>query len=490
VSARWLAALATLTVGTTVLAEPVPEDPVLEPLDIHWGMAAVETAISLGIPTIWYWTTEEHQQIDYSLGGDWSSWKLKFTSTEKIKWDTNQFHINAIRHPLGGAIDYQIARSNGVRMLGSTVFAALKGAFWEYFIEFREAPSLNDLLLNASAGVSIGEPLYQLGQLWRGPDVTWADRARTAMFSPFDALHDTYRSKPRRWRPRAWREIDLGAGAMQRRADGADRGELAVGADLDLVNEPAYVTPGEHDVHTRAGAWSRFRIGARVGDVGNGSQLVGTEFRTSTSFFGRYTQSATGVGLFVGLGTAFTYRNDTLAIDKDRLAIAHLLGPQLSLITRGNGLELRLDAAAYADFGLAQAMVFSPNNPFPRPPPYYTSLQSDGYIDAFGVTGTTRLRARKGSVRAELEVMAHGLWQTVGHDREEQVAAMLAEPASTAYGLVELRALWRGQLGYDPGGWGAALVVDGAQRKSTWARGGLERSISDYAIGALLTRTY
>jgi len=487
---RWMAALATLTIGSAALAGPVPEEPIIPPLDVEWPTFVLEASVALAIPTSWYWATEEHQQIDYSLGGDWASWEIKFTSTEKIKWDTNQFHINAIRHPFAGAIDYQIARSNGLGTVGSAVFAALKGAFWEYFIEYREAPSLNDLLSNASAGISVGEPLYQLGQLWRGPDLTLADRARTAVFSPFDALHDAYRGPPGRARVRAWREIDLGAGVTVRRTDGAVRGELALGADLDLVTEPAYGKPGARDVLTRAGAWSRFRIGARLGEVDDGPQLVGTEFRTSTSLFGRYVQSVAGVGLYVGLGTAFTYRNDTLAIDKDRLMICHLLGPQLSLVTRGERLELRLDAAAYSDFGLVQAMVFSPGNPFPRPPPFYTALQSDGYIDAFGVTGMTRLRARSGPVRADLEVMAHGLWQTVGHDREEQLALMNADPAVTAFGIAELRAAWRAQLGYEPGGWGAALVVDGAQRKSTWARGGRERSISEHAIGALVTLTY
>ena len=213
---RWLAALATLTLGSSAFGQPVPEEPIIEPLDIEWPTLVLESAVALAIPTTWYWATEEHQQIDYSLGGDWASWEIKFTSTDKIKWDTNQFHINAIRHPFAGALDYQIARSNGLGAVGSSVFAALKGAFWEYFIEYREAPSLNDMLSNGSAGVSIGEPLYQLGQLWRGPDVTWADRARTTTFSPFDGLHDLFRKPPRRARPRAWRAIDLGAGVMRR----------------------------------------------------------------------------------------------------------------------------------------------------------------------------------------------------------------------------------------------------------------------------------
>src|SRR5678815_3231703 len=52
-------------------------------------------------PTIWYWTTTEHQAVDWELGWDWKSWGQKL-SGEKVLFDTNPFFVNAIRHPAKG----------------------------------------------------------------------------------------------------------------------------------------------------------------------------------------------------------------------------------------------------------------------------------------------------------------------------------------------------------------------------------------------------
>src|SRR5258705_4874090 len=104
--------------------------------DAHTVTAALEEAIVFAIPTAYYWKTQKHQSVDWELDGSWASWKVKLFSTEKLKFDTNPFHVNAIRHPVAGVIDYQIARTNGFGWIAATGFTYVKSALWEYLVEY------------------------------------------------------------------------------------------------------------------------------------------------------------------------------------------------------------------------------------------------------------------------------------------------------------------------------------------------------------------
>jgi hypothetical protein len=484
---RWPALVLLGVLAAGAHAEPVAD----EPDDEHVGMAIFEAAVALAIPAAWYWSTKEHQAVDFELDNDWPSWRIKLFSTDKLLLDTNPFYVNAIRHPLAGVIDFQILRSNGFTPATSTMFAAIKGAVWEYFFEFREDPSINDLFFNTAGAMAIGEPMYRIGQLWRGGRVTLADRARTALTSPFDAFHDTYRAPHRFVRPSAWATIELAAAGLVRTIDGVDHGEVAGVADIDVVSNARFVDAGRSEGQIHFGEWSRLRAGVNLGEKQQRTTLTRTLFRTETSLFGRYRQDGE-LGELVALGTAFTYRRDWLGLDSDRLAIAHLMGPRVQLSRHGSRTMVLWDTAAYADFALAEALVFGPVSPFPRPPPYYSSLQSEGYIGAYGLTGTMRLRANVDAVHAELETDFHFLHQIHHHDRvsdaSDTSARALAPGVTTVSGIEELCVYWRAELGFQPGTWGASVMIDGAQRTSTWQD--LRRTSTELSFGAALTLLY
>src|SRR5262245_45555678 len=88
--------------------------------DTHVASAAAWAALALAIPAWYYWHTQEEQEVDWTH----PSWTDKLT-LHSLRFDTNPFHVNAIRHPLAGIGDYQIARSNGFGALRSTLFAYL-----------------------------------------------------------------------------------------------------------------------------------------------------------------------------------------------------------------------------------------------------------------------------------------------------------------------------------------------------------------------------
>lgn len=454
----------------------------------HVAAAAIWATLELVIPALYYWDTQDQQEVDWTR----PSWIDKLT-LRAVRFDTNPFHVNAIRHPLAGIGDYQIARSNGFGVLASTLFAYAAGAVWEFGIEHYEDPSLNDLIMNGAGGLAIGEPLYQIGQLWRGGELSVSDRIRTAVFSPFAATQDLWRMHRRWHRRRAWRELAFVAGLVSHRLDdGASRGEVAIGLDFDVVRHPGFVVPGAHDGWIAPGAWSRIALGMRFGDLDAGSQPVATAFRSRTAIAGTYTQDDAGDGCLLALGTAFTYRRDRLARAWDHVAIGHLLGPQLQLSRRDGQVELRWDLAAYGDFGMIDAHVFGPVSPLPRPPPYLSTLQVEGYYSAAGASIEARLRAERGAWHADLELTGHRLWSLDFADRAKQIpdvsrtrtTATAAIPAAP-HGVSDLRVYGHVELGVRAGTWGIAAAADAAYRRGSWRD--LERTTGDWMVGVLAT---
>lgn len=460
-------------------ASPPRDDEDDEAPRLHYEMAALEAAIVLAIPATAYWMTKNHQSIDWTMDWDWVTWRQKLFSVDKLRFDSNPFGVNAFRHSIAGILDYHIGRSNGFGMADSAAIAFGAGALWEYLIEYRENPSINDLIINGIVGLAVGEPLWQLGQLWRGGRMSLADRARTALFSPLDATHDLYRDPPRR-RRRAWREIELGTGVTMRVEAGA-RAELAGAADLDLVSHAPFVAGTAGDWPTRPGAWSRIHGRVRFGDRGDGARITGAFLHSRTSLMGRAILDGSGAGAFLGIGTAFTYRREQLATEWERVAIAHLVGPQLQLSTRTARYTLRWDAAIYGDFAMTHAIVFGPGTPFPSPPPRVTALQTSGYYHAVGGSAISRLRAAAGEWRVDVELAGHRMWQLDIADRNNAAdVTALSEPL-TANGARDWRGFARLKLTYQPDRWGIAATADGAHRRG--ACDTLARALSDLTLG-------
>jgi hypothetical protein len=461
----------------------------------HLAAAAIWATLELVIPALYYWQTQDQQEVDWTRPG--LADKLTLHS---VRFDTNPFHVNAIRHPLAGIGDYQIVRSNGFGVLASTLFAYLAGAVWELGIEYYEDPALNDLIMNGAGGLAIGEPLYQIGQLWRGGELSPSDRIRTAAFSPFAATQDLWRSHRGRHRRRAWRDVAFTAGLVSHRLDdGGHRGEVAIGLDFDVVRHGPFVVPGAHEGPIAPGAWSRIALDLRLGGIGAARQPMATAFHSRTAIAGTYVQDAAGNGRLLALGTAFTYRRDQLARAGDHVAIAHLVGSQLQLSRRGGPVALRWDLAAYGDFGLIDAHVFGPVSPLPAPPPYLSTLQVQGYYNAAGASIEARVRVERGAWHAELELTGHRLWSLDFADRAKQTSdvSRTAAPAppppaaaipATPHGVSDLRIYGHAALGIRRGPWGVAATADAAYRHGRWRD--LARATGDWTLGALATASF
>jgi Domain of unknown function (DUF3943) len=470
--------------STTPVATPAPltrspRPPRPPPRRRLWFRALLELAAAQAVPGAYYWSHQHANEEDWDIGWDW---KGKFITFDDVRFDTNPFAINAFRHSIAGVVNYQIARTNGFGPFGASVINLLTSYFWESVVEYKELISLNDVITNTTSGISIGEPLYQLGQLWRSRHPSLTDRALTAASSPFDAFHDLIGGPPDQDQPEIWHRFRLsGGGLLVRRGGGQDVEEGLVRADLELVNDPGYLRPGAHAGPTAPGAWSRIAAEVRLGEDGGSEPIVGTMLETRTSLLGEYTQDDHGHGMFLGLATGFSYRRRRLAAEWDRLSIAHVLGPMLEASIRAPDLSLRWELDGFGDFAMVQAHVFGPVSPLPPPPPFLNSLQARGYYYAWGVSLATRLRADSGPWSLDLELADHYLHSIDSLDRVDLNGGP-GDPENVVDQRLFGRAAFGVRLGDSP--WSAALVLDGAVRRGTWKTH--ERETGEYSGGLVV----
>lgn len=413
-------------------AEPANATRTVEP-DTHrdrdstrprYGLMAAETVGVLIPPTIWYWSNTNLQTEDWDLHWNWTDWKTKLTSVDLVRFDTNRFAINTIRHPVGGALHYQVARANHFGILGSMLVDFTASAFWEYVVEFKENVSLNDLLVNTNAGLGIGEPLFEIGRMRWDPNPSWLRRALAFAVSPLAGVHDLAGVGDESPDPLVSTKLALeaGAGAVHF-SGGAQRTEGRLGLDIEVVGQPGYGQPGHGASRTRPGQWSRIAVDLRLGRGAAGDELTSTRIRTRTTLMGRYERdiddSGNGWGAFFGGASGFEYHTRRLADEWDRLALFHVVGPRLELTGYRGDLKLMWEAIAYGDFALVQAHVFGPVPPFMPVEPPTSVLRAQGYYYGLGPSFETRLSLEAGRWQAGIEGEADAYWSIDGRDRTE-----------------------------------------------------------------------
>ena len=461
----------------------------VETIPPHYARFLIEESGLLGFQLAWYYTHIDFSGEDVELTWSWSDWSRKLGTFPHF--DTNGFYTNSIAHGLAGALEYQAARANGINVLDSTLVAFAGTALWEYVIEYRERPSLNDLVLNTAIGISVGEPLVQIGRALRKGRPSPARWLLAFGFAPFDVVDGALDKQlrlgedPPALRDRVW------AGARVAGLDnGSDRAELATGMEFELMNAPGYGRPGAFSGWTHVGASSALEVGLEVLTGGPDAGLVGARANTRTSLFGRCDQDVIDVptgqrgwSRFIGADLGFDFNIRMMGDDWDKLAIFHIIGPELTYDWYLGPATLSWQLLGYPDFAMVQALVFGPLPPFSASMPPTSTLRSKGYYFGLGTTLESRLRLELHGWSAALAVRGHQYCSIDGLDRTEMSG--IDDP----HGVADQRAFGHVEVGVPLGrsGWGLALTGDLALRRGTWADE--DRGLVETSAGVFLTVT-
>ncbi len=448
-----------------------------------WKLIALENTAFLAIGASWYWLQAPDQKPDWVLKWDTESWKMKLTTLDAIRFDTNIFWTNAFGHTNQSVIAYQINRGNGLGFGGAVFANLLHSLAWEYLVEYREYPSINDLIIGTVSGPGVGEPLWQIGRYYRSGPKSLTNEAVAAVFSPFDAIDDRIHHRP--WRAsleRPWHRFRAWAGGATR--NDSEKDIIDLGADLEIMSRTRENTGWNS---TSPGTWSRITAEVHF----NGHETQGGRFDSRTSIVGAQFRTSDGPGrdedLFVGVGTGLTYESMNLGPKSDQLAAYHLTGPQVDANLRFGDLRLEMQAAAYFDFGMVTSFGMADmTEPLDPTPPLSSPLVAHQYY--FGLGGTTWARFLLDYRRwhVGLEGNVHQLWSI---DTREQARGDVEPPKD----LVDRRMYGRVRLGVQPGPeW---LLVEGtldlSSRMGTInSMPGSERRDSAQEVGGRLSVTW
>lgn len=466
--------------------EPSSDEPGWE--DCRYPLLLAESAAVLIPPMIYYWSNTSLQREDWELRWDWPSWVTKLTSLRAFALDTGYWDANAIRHPIAGALAYQVARANGLGPAASTVVDLLSAATWEYVVEFKERVSVNDLVTNSLAGFLLGEPLFQLGRLADRPGAGWARHLMGWVASPVHRLHVTAGSEVWRAPRRSWTLLEFGAGGRAVDQGHGSRSELALEVDLELVRDPRYGSPGNGARSLRAGGWSHVQAEVRLASTGASRVVLGT----STLYGGTYRRhlaegehgGSVGTDSLWGLGGGLAYESRRLPSEWDHSLVFNTIGPRLALGRWNGRRSLLWETGAYADVAMVRAHVFGPVSPF-VPVPQRSVLQVRGYYYAVGASLRSRLRWSAAPWYADLDLRGHLLWSIDGYDRIELDGA-----DGDPHGITDQRLATRAALGVQPT-WSDVrfeLAADATVRRGAWST--QERVTAEADVGVTLVAEF
>lgn len=445
-----------------------------------WKLIAVENTAFLGIGASWYWLQAPDQKPDWVLGWDAESWKMKLTTLDAIRFDTNIFWTNAFGHTNQAVIGYQINRGNGLGFGGAVLANLLHTLVWEYVVEYREYPSINDMIVNTVSGPAVGEPLWQIGRYVRSGPKSLTNEAVAAIFSPFDAIDDRIHSRKwRNWAERPWHRFRAWAGGATR--DNSVKDIVDLGADLEVMSLTRENLTGWN--RTSPGTWSRITAEVHFND----RETQGGRFDSRTSIGGaqfRHTTEHSDENLFVGVGTGLTYESMNLGPKRDQLAAYHLVGPQFDANLRYDDLRLEIQAAAYFDFGMVTSFSMANiTQPLDPTPPLSSPLVAHQYYFGLGATAWSRILVDYRRFHGSVEANLHELWSL---DTREQARGDVEPPED----LVDRRIYTRTRLGVVPGPeW---LLVEGTfdysnRVGSIDSMPGTERRASSREVGGRLS---
>lgn len=415
-------ALALTLAGSARADEPRDEpttttrDPADDPQLGKWPIIVLEQLLVIVPPTIYYWDTPDQQKEDWALDWDWRSWRAKLLTTDALVLDTNRFDANGVRHPLVGALTYQIGRANGLSPAAALAMDFALSWFWEYVVEFKEQPSINDLVANSAGGLLLGEPLFQIGLVGDVRGASLARRALAGAVSPFDAtqreLHLVHR--PRADAPASRLEVFAGMQRLQQTDAIGGSPELRLGIDLETFHDPAFGRPGHDARWTRFAAWNRVTGTLTLG--GPEQTVGGGALRSTTTLLGRFGRSLDELGrgrqTFLGLGVGFDVVDRRLPTEWDEVAVFQLAQPRAAVWWTTPHAALDLEASASADLAMVESQALGT---MPRVPDSSIVL-SRGYYYGTGISVQARARVRRGRWSAELESVAHQLWSFDEHD--------------------------------------------------------------------------
>jgi hypothetical protein len=455
---------------------------------------AVEEVLLLGLGTAWYWRHPAYGSWD--LHFTWTDWNSKLTSMRQVVFDNDLFTTNGLAHPIAGTLYYQVARGNGLGPLASFVTSFLASTIWEYFSEWDEKPSTNDLIFTPAGGAVIGEASYRLGRMFAAGTPGMGNCLGALLFSPVATLNQTPVCRSITGQPtdafglptRLAHRLVFDLGQSYSSFDGGSLvTSLEIGLAAAIIDHRRYGKSGTGLTVIHPGDWTELAFNGMFSHDG----IRGLELHANTVWGGRYFRSFAlpdehakhppdGWGMVLGVGSTFDYDARMLPGDWDRVVTAGLAGPMLEYADRRGSLTTRAAFTVQYGFSMVTSLAYPAAAASLDDATIKTELKHGGYYYAQSVTGAATLSLDDGPIDVFLRARVGGYWS---FNRDDRYQGELTDNFSLRDARVWLRAAASTRVLGGP--LRIALVLDQINRTSYlpgYSYEGIERRLSVLAV--------
>lgn len=334
----------------------------------HYFRAVLEQGAILGIGTAYYWIRPEINKTDW----DFPNYATRM-SNFKPTFDTNLHVTNNILHPMAGSFYYGFARLNGLSIPVSIGYSFVTSAVFEFFLEWLEKASINDLIMTPMGGFAPGEFFVHFGDYlhsapkggkWTHQTTTWT----------LGLPHSLHKGEPFAPGAHELPPDDLGFSSYYthkfqvllgsaRTTD--DVGKLGQSTDLrveaQMIAMPGFLLPGRFGVTFTDGNFTEARL---HGALGNGLGLS-VDLFFDAALAGRYGQHIAvvdgvreGRASMFAIDTSMRFSERRLGNHYDAYAMAHLIGPAFKLWSVHGDFTAKLEGATHPDFATMYSLAF------------------------------------------------------------------------------------------------------------------------------------
>lgn len=428
--------------------------------------AILESGAVVSMGLLYYWVDPLANSEDW----DDPSFSDRLNPSRTLRFDTNLNTTNHLLHPVAGAAVYTIGRVNGLRIPEAFLLSAAWSSAWEFALEWREKPSINDLVYTSVGGVPLGELATHLGDYLASAPAGGGTAQRIAAWSlgaPRSAHRRLY-DEPDPGEPMPADELGFSSAYGHAFATGYDfamlsndRGDRApmhrVRLAATIVDIPGFLRPGTFATTFANGNFTDLRLRVGVGAGANDE----ADLQVRATLVGRYEQSIEeddegalhGHATMLGVGPALRFDATSWLGRRDQLSAVHVVGPRGDVWLALGDFRAHFGADAYADFASIQSLAYHPYTGEHGAEGTKSVLQRQGYQYAYGATGRLEGDLAWQSLSLSSSLVA-GRWESIeGADRfQERItddvhgtedALELAVDASVRVAsIVELGAGW------------------------------------------------
>lgn len=367
--------------------------------DPKYLRAALEMGAILAVGTAYYWIRPEINKQDWDFP-DYQTRMQNFRPT----FDTNLHVTNNVLHPGAGSLYYAFARLNGLNVPASIGYAIASGAAFEFFLEWLEKASYNDLVMTPMAGIPAGEFFVHLGDYFNSAPRggRWTHKATSAVLGWEHHIHAAKFDPATRVMPPDslgfssyyWHRFHTLIGYSRTANDVKESaGQYDLALDAEIVSIPGFLRPGRFSLTFSDGDFTEGRARFSVSD----RHRLSTDLFFSADLYGRYKQDIAlvdgkpiGRGSMLALNLAARFTERRFTDRNDGYAMAHLFGPSFKLFGVYGDLVARLDGASNPDFAPMYSLAFQEWKAQFGEEGAKSALRQQGFYYAYGWSGRLR----------------------------------------------------------------------------------------------------